>query len=81
MDSILFLRGVRQVFLLFEVLKRQGLFVAQGDRGIEAAGAPGGDVAGGASDKNEGDGGQGEGEGIVGREAEELALHDAGEHQ
>lgn len=59
----------------------RGLFVAQGGHGIEAAGAPGGDVAGGAGDENEGSGGQGEGEGIVGREAKELTLHDAGEHQ
>ena len=59
----------------------RGLFVAERDRGIEAARAPGGDVAGRAGDENEGGGGQGEGEGIVGRETEELALHDAGEHQ
>ncbi len=57
------------------------LFVAQGDRGVEAAGAPSGDVAGGASDEDEGGGGHGEGEGIMGREAEELALYHAGEHQ
>ena len=62
-------------------LNDRGLFVAQGDRGVEAAGAPGGEVAGGAGDEDEGGGGQGNGEGIVGREAEELALYDAGERE
>src|SRR5882762_8684235 len=67
-------------FVLHSGFERdRGLFVAEGGHGIEAAGAEGGDVAGGAGDEGEGGGGESQGEWIVGREAEELALDYAGQ--
>src|SRR5947209_7993385 len=60
-------------------LRRRGLLVAEGGHRVKAAGAEGGDVAGGAGDDGEGGGGESQGEWIVGREAEELTLDDAGQ--
>ena len=57
------------------------LFVTEGFHGIEAAGAPGGDVTGGAGDGCKSNGGNGKRCGIVRGEAEELALHELGECQ
>ncbi len=64
--------------LRLRLWKNRDLFVAQGGHGIEAAGAEGGDVAGGASDEGESGGGKAQRKRIVRRQAEELALDDSG---
>ena len=66
-------------FVQHALLEESGSFVAEGGHGIEAAGAEGGDVASGTCDEGESGGGESQGEWIVRRQAEELALDDAGE--
>src|SRR4029077_3768826 len=56
-------------------------FVTKGFHRIETAGAPGGDVAGGAGDKCQSDSLERECCRVARRKAKELALHDAREHQ
>ena len=57
------------------------LLVAEGGHGVEAAGAEGGDVAGGARDEGEHGSGEAQRERIVRRQAEELALDDASKRE